>query len=113
VLASTTTPSLTAAEVNALTDQNLLVTASADRAIQLASQLRQVPALNAFGLSLDGDAQKAAGNAEAARRSFEAAAAIRPTPSVSRRLVNVKAGGRLTPAGAAGRAVVTPARGGQ
>ena len=116
VLASTTTPSLTAVEVNTLSDQNLLVTASADRAIQLAGQLQQVPALKAFGLSLDGDAQKAAGNGEAARRFLEAAAAIRPTPSVSRRLVKVRAvtpAGRLTPAGAAGRSVAAPTRGNQ
>jgi hypothetical protein len=116
VLASVPTPALPPAEINTLTDQNLLVAANADGAARLASQLRQVPALNTFGLSLDGDAQKAAGNTDAARRSFEAAAAIRPTPSVSRRLANVrtvKPGGRLTPAAAAGRSVVAPARGGQ
>jgi hypothetical protein len=108
------TPPLTPGELAAVTDDNLLVSADADRARRLAGQLRQAPALNAFGLSLEGDAEKAAGDAEAARRSFEAAAAIRATPSLSKRLGRTKAisPGRLTPA-ATGRSVVTPARGNQ
>jgi hypothetical protein len=81
---------LTSQETSQLADTNLLVGASADRAAQLAGQLRGVPALKVFGLSLDGDAQKAAGNHDAARRALEEAATIRQTPSVTRRLGTIR-----------------------
>jgi pimeloyl-ACP methyl ester carboxylesterase len=90
VFERTPTPALTPQEAAQLADANLLVGANPDRASHLAGQLRAVPALKAFGLSLDGDAQKAAGNHEGARRSLEEAATIRQTPSVTRRLGTVR-----------------------
>ncbi len=52
----------------------------------LAERMREVPALKIYGLSLQGDVDKAKGNAQAARILFQEAAAIRPSPSVSTRL---------------------------
>ncbi|MEO8481852.1 MAG: alpha/beta fold hydrolase [Acidobacteriota bacterium] len=100
------TPALTAQETSQLGEANLLVGANANRATHLAGQLRGVPALKVFGLSLDGDAQKAAGNQDAARRALEEAATIRQTPSVTRRL----GAARITRPGAI---VVQPAAGGR
>jgi pimeloyl-ACP methyl ester carboxylesterase len=90
VFAQAPTPALTAQEVAQLPDANLLVGADAARAARLATQLRQVPALKALGLSLDGDVKAAAGDHDAARRSLEEAATIRRTPSVSRRLGSIR-----------------------
>ncbi len=102
VFAGAPTRVLTPQELSQITEANLLVGANAARATHLAGQLRDVPALRVFGLSLDGDVQKAAGNHEGARRSLEEAATIRQTPSVARRLGAM----RGVPPGAL---VVTPA----
>ena len=100
VLQTVPTPELSPAQVAQLGESNLLVGAGVDRARRLAGRLQQAPALKVFGLSLEGDAQKASGNTEAARRSFEAAATIRATPSVNRRIGTVSkvpARGGVTP----------------
>jgi pimeloyl-ACP methyl ester carboxylesterase len=91
VLQQASTPTLSPAEVERLGDRNLLVSANLDRARTLAGALSGVPSLRVFGLSLEGDVQKASGNNELAIRSYEAAAAIRRTPSVNRRLAGSKA----------------------
>jgi hypothetical protein len=95
VFRGTTTPVLSQEDAAAIGDRNLLVTAGADRAMQLAARMRQVPALRALGLSLEGDAHEATGNPDAARRSFQEAATIRRSPSVSRRLGALGAAGRV------------------
>jgi pimeloyl-ACP methyl ester carboxylesterase len=112
IFSTTPTPMLAADDVAGLSDRNFLVAASGiESTMQLASRMQQAPSLKAFGLSLQGDAQQAAGNVEAARQSFQTAAMIRPTPSVSRRLQ--KAGGLkpvvINPAPA--NPAITPAAG--
>jgi pimeloyl-ACP methyl ester carboxylesterase len=57
-----------------------------DLSTDVANRMRDVPALRVYGFSLQGDVEKAQGNRQAARKSFEAAAAIRPSPSVTTRL---------------------------
>jgi pimeloyl-ACP methyl ester carboxylesterase len=52
----------------------------------VAKRMQDVPALRVYGWSLQGDVENAQGNAQAARESFKAAAAIRPSPSVTTRL---------------------------
>ena len=90
VFTTTPTPMLTPAEIAQVPVTNALVAASGpEAAMQLASRMQQAPSLRAFGLSLQGDAQQAAGNADAAHKSLQEAAKIRATPSVSRRLERV------------------------
>jgi pimeloyl-ACP methyl ester carboxylesterase len=87
IFSTASTPLLTQDQLAQIPNHNFLVDASgAAAAMQLASRMQQAPSLRPFGLSLQGDAQQAAGNVDAARQSFQEAAKIRPTPSVSRRL---------------------------
>ncbi len=90
VFASAPTPVLAPADLAQMPTANLLVAASgAGNALQLASRMQEAPSLRVFGLSLEGDAQHSAGNIAAARQSFQEAAKIRSTPSVSQRLRGV------------------------
>ena len=71
----------------------------------IAQRMRDVPALKVFGLSLQGDVEKAEGNISGAREYFQEAATIRPSPSVVTRLrsLGVISGddtGRVLPASA-------------
>lgn len=92
VFGTTPTPLLSPEELARVTSRNFLVTATgADAMMRLATQMQTAPSLRAFGLSLQGDAQQAGGNLDAAQLSFQEAARIRPTPSVTRRLQTVGA----------------------
>jgi pimeloyl-ACP methyl ester carboxylesterase len=71
-----------------------------DTSARLARQMVAVPALKFYGLSLQGDVEKARGDAAAARSSYQEAAVIRPTPSITKRLQ--VAGGWRTTAGVTG-----------
>ncbi len=76
---------------------------------RLAQKLQIVPALQFYGLSLQGDLKKARGDVEGARAAYQDAAVIRPAPSVTRRL-EVTGGWRTTSPVATGAAsVVQPA----
>jgi pimeloyl-ACP methyl ester carboxylesterase len=87
VFSSAPTPTLAPADFARMPTGNLLVAASGpDAAQQLASRMQQAPSLRVFGLSLQGDAQEAAGNIAGAQQSLQEAAKIRSTPSISRRL---------------------------
>ena len=65
--------------------QPLTEPSSAGVATTLATSMQQVPALKAFGYSLEGDLRAAKGDAPAARAAYSEAIKIRPTPSVTRR----------------------------
>lgn len=67
---------------------------AADAATVLAAAMRDIPTLKAQGLSLDGDLQRAKGNPRGAQQFYSEAAAIRATPSVTRRLERVQRPGR-------------------
>ena len=54
--------------------------------MELAGQLKSVPALEQYGLSLEGDVNLYQGNKERAFRAYAAAAEIKPSPSIDRRL---------------------------
>lgn len=58
---------------------------------ELARLMQRVPALETQGLSLQGDLERARGDVAGAQRTFTAAAAIRPSPSLSSRLASVAA----------------------
>ena len=62
---------------------------AAAAAAALAPLMQRIPALKAQGLSLQGDLQRARGDTGGARATYSAAAAIRPSPSISTRLTNV------------------------
>jgi pimeloyl-ACP methyl ester carboxylesterase len=110
VFTTTTTPMLTPAEIAQVPVTNALVAASGpEAAMQLASRMQQAPSLRAFGLSLQGDAQQAAGNADAAHQSLQEAAKIRATPSVARRLERVTLNATEKPL-RGGAVVVAPER---
>ena len=55
-------------------------------ALELARGLQRIPALKAYGLSLQGDVLAASGDAQSALTAYEQAAAIATTPSLSNRI---------------------------
>ena len=66
---------------------NLLLSPASNKAsLELAGQLKSVPALEQYGLSLEGDVNLYQGNKERAFRAYAAAAEIKPSPSIDRRL---------------------------
>jgi hypothetical protein len=97
VFVAAATPSLPAADAEAAVDKaNALVSqVGVERATQLASGLEQFPALKGFGYSLHADAQRASGDLAGAEQSLRLAAAIRTTPSVTKRLDKVLVGSPL------------------
>ncbi len=62
---------------------------AAAAAAALAPLMRQIPALESQGLSLQGDLQRARGDTDRAQATYAEAAAIRPSPSISNRLKHV------------------------
>lgn len=92
----TGTPIITGTELSTwhgkqpLTDPQYLALGS-----DVATRMKEVPALKLFGLSLQGDVEKAKGNTQAARLNLEEAASIQPSPSVATRLqaLDVASGG--------------------
>lgn len=78
--------------------QPLTEPSSAAVAGTLATSMQQVPALKAFGYSLEGDLRATKGDALGARAAYSEAAKIRATPSVSGRLQRVQGVSAVTPA---------------
>jgi hypothetical protein len=92
IFATAATPTLSADQVSTwVAIQPLTTPQNATLSTTLARSLRNVPALKVFGLSLQGDVEHAKGNNEAARAAYSESAAIKPTPSVSSRLIAVEA----------------------
>ncbi len=90
IFASALTPILSDRDANRAASRNPLTDVpDTANASHLAEQLRRVPALNVYGLSLLGDVKRAQGNLEEAQRAYQDAAVIRPSPSISRRLHDV------------------------
>lgn len=57
---------------------------------RIADKMQLYPGLKVFGYSLKGDVELAKGNNEGARVAYKAAAAIRPSPSVTGRLLTIE-----------------------
>lgn len=77
--------------------QPLTQPANTEVANALAGRMQRIPALKAFGYSLEGDLQQSRGNTSAAKDAYVEAANIRPTPSVSSRLRRLQRTGAITP----------------
>jgi len=58
---------------------------------QLATRLQAVPSLKMYGLSLEGDLLNAEGDPKAALIAYKESKAIRPSPSISRRVMSLAA----------------------
>jgi len=58
---------------------------------QLATRLQAVPSLKMYGLSLEGDLLNAEGDPKAALIAYKESEAIRPSPSISRRVMSLAA----------------------
>jgi pimeloyl-ACP methyl ester carboxylesterase len=66
---------------------NLFLSPSSTKSsLELATQLKNFPALKPYGLSLEGDVKLYQGNKDGAFRAYSAAAKIKPSPSIERRL---------------------------
>jgi len=86
VFASTTTPAVTKEELArdyAVRQTTLAPTASR---VEVARQLKEVPAFKAYGWSLEGDVHSGAGNKEAAKAAYVESANLQKSPSIDRRL---------------------------
>lgn len=62
-------------------------------ATELSRTMQAIPALQAQGLSLQGDVQRASGNLAAAHSSYDKAMKINPTPSVQEKMKKIAARG--------------------
>jgi predicted negative regulator of RcsB-dependent stress response len=56
----------------------------------LSAKLQKVPALKAYGYTLEGDVAWAKGDATAATQAYESASAIRPSPVTQKKIEAVK-----------------------
>jgi len=65
--------------------------AEAKAATELSKTMQAIPDLQAQGLSLQGDVQRASGNLDAAHSSYVKATAIRATPSVQQKMKDIAA----------------------
>jgi pimeloyl-ACP methyl ester carboxylesterase len=86
VFASTTTPAVTKEELArdyAVRQTTLAPTASR---VEVARQLKEVPAFKAYGWSLEGDVHSGTGNKEAAKAAYVESANLQKSPSINRRL---------------------------
>ena len=90
IFASAKTPVLDPVTIETWTVKQPLAAASTIKIAEgVAYSMERIPPLRVYGLSLKGDVEQAKGNAAGASAAYKEAAAIRPSPSVSARLLKV------------------------
>jgi hypothetical protein len=87
----------------------LIKSKNRNEAALLATRLQQIPALEPYGLSLEGDVQNLAGNSKAARDAYMKAVSLEPSQSVKSRLMALDATGGSTTAASVSTPVVKSA----
>ncbi len=68
----------------------LVENGQSDQFSDLAARLQTIPTLKAYGFSLEGDISAAKGNRQAAQTAYKAAATFGPSPSLARRMNDLK-----------------------
>jgi hypothetical protein len=89
IFQSTTTPTLTTQELQAVRYAGILSKGSSDK---MAAQLKDIPALTGYGLSLEGDLHRVEGNKEAAKAAYSRAASIQKSPWLDYRIETLNKG---------------------